>query len=659
MRPQALALILLALSFLTAASAQPVTLPRATAPLALVDFSDASLPARWSGLPCRPAQADGAAALQFTLPKWQPGGNEWPAVYLRYDDGRGFTAQDWSHYAILALDAWTSGDAPGDVAVELRDEEGRNGYAEHHDLAPGKANHIEIPLAGLRTEAKLEHIREIVFFATHPAHEYTVTVANLRLLPGERPPLADIRLQYPNYRGLVFPNVDRVKASVSLQVAEYGIRSEDLSVRVTCTGGGEEVTATRPTRRGRAVVSVSTASLPSGPLHLTATVCDPTGATLASRDFPLHKLTRAEAAGLKVYVDEHNNTIVDGKPFFPLGWYDNVSESHSQEIADSPYNCVLDYGTDFTSKAQMRQYLDMLQRKHLKMIYCLNDVYPTATYFDGKSWEGIKGNQPIADAAVRAYRDHPAMLAWYLNDELPRGLAPQPQAYYRRIAQLDPNHPCYIVLCNMAELSYFTDTTDVMGVDPYPIPTSPVTVVRDWMEAANRATHRDMPTWLVPQAFAWYQHNPEGSDRSRIPTAEELRTGRAPTYEEARCMTYLALAHGAKGLVYWCYYNMRVLPQYAEMWGWMKKIGAEVQALSPVLLSPDVLGRVRCEPSTAPIHTRLIRHDGKLTLIAVNAGRSACDVTFDLPAAASPVRALKALPATFAPLEARVLVIDG
>ena len=96
-------------------------------------------------------------------------------------------------------------------------------------------------------------------------------------------------------------------------------------------------------------------------------------------------------------------------------------------------------------------------------------------------------------------------------------------------------------------------------------------------------------------------------------------------------MTYLALIHGAKGLIYWCYYNMRVLPQYPEMWAGMKKIGAEVKTLSPVLLSPEDLGSVRFTPDTGgKIHTKLKRHEGREYLIAVNVGAAPCEVTFDL-----------------------------
>jgi hypothetical protein len=186
------------------------------------------------------------------------------------------------------------------------------------------------------------------------------------------------------------------------------------------------------------------------------------------------------------------------------------------------------------------------------------------------------------------------------------------------------------------------------------------------MEAANEATRDHMPTWLVPQAFAWYQHHPVGSDRARLPSEEDLRTGRAPTYEEGRCMTYLALVHGAKGLVYWCYYNLRMLPQYEEMWGWMKRIAAEVKELSPVLLSPDDLGAARLSPANDAIHTKLRRYEGREVLIAVNSGQDPCEVTFEskrkLPAQVKVMFEDQTLPAsgrrlklTFKPLEVHVL----
>jgi hypothetical protein len=616
----------------TLAGAQPVRLPRAKTPLLLAGFEDPASVAKWTGLKCEQTAAhasEGRFGMKFTLPAWQEGANEWPAVYLVWDGGRGYPTKDWSHYAKIAFDAWVDGDAPADLALELRDKQGSNGYTSHQTLQPGRMNHTEIPLADLSGSVDVANIEEIVFFATRPKRDYTITVDNLVLLPGEKPPLATFDLVYPNYRGLIFPDARRVEVSVTTQSAEYDLMPRQLTATIALEAAGKSVSVKRALRTDRERLSIPVAGLPPGPARVSVALrTSLDAAPVAERRYDLRKITAEEVRGLRVYIDGHNNAVVDGKPFFPLGWYDSPDYDHMGEIADSPFNCILDYGADNKPKAWMLKYLDAMQKKGLKLIYCLNDVYPTATYLEKSGWEGIKGNQAIADAVMKAYRNHPAVLAWYLNDELPRALAPQLVDYYARAKASDPTRPCYIVLCNMSELKYFPDTTDVMGVDPYPMPSGPVTLVRDWMDAANEAVGGHKPTWLVPQAFAWYQYNPEGSNRGRTPTASELQTGRAPTYDEERCMTYLALTHGAKGLIYYCYYDLRVLPQYKEMWGWMKTIAAEVRTLSPVLLSPEDMGTVAVTGGN--IDTRLKKADGRLYLLAVNPDKTPCQATFDL-----------------------------
>jgi hypothetical protein len=313
----------------------------------------------------------------------------------------------------------------------------------------------------------------------------------------------------------------------------------------------------------------------------------------------------------------------------------------------------------------MLHYLDQIQEHGLKLVYCMNDVYPTATYFDKKKWEGVEGNDAISAAVVAAYKNSPAILAWYLNDELPHKLVPQLEDYYQRTATADPSRPCFIVLCNKSELQYFPTTTDILGVDPYPIPKDPITRVSSFVDKASAAVAGHKPVWLVPQAFGWYQYNSKNTDRGHTPTEAELKDGRAPTFEEERCMTYLGLVHGAKGLIYYCYYDMRLLPQYAEMWGWMKKIAGEVKELEPVLLSPEDLGSVKTTPDSDPVHTSLKRANGRLYLLAVNSGAAPCHAQFDLKRVLPkevtvmfenrtvPARRTK-LEADFAPLEVHV-----
>ncbi len=612
---------------------QKAALPRAKAPLLLLDFEGVDNIKQWSGLNCESTTkhfSNGTSAMSFTMPKWKQGDNQWPSTILDWNNGKGYSTKDWSHYAVVTCDVWVEGNESADIALELRDKPDQNGWAAHYIILPNKKNTIEVFLQDIK-EVNLTNIRRIMFFSTSPPRSFTITVDNFRLLPGQRDQLADFDLIYPNYRELIFPRVKDIKVSVGVNPAEYDVNPNMLALRVTAVAGNIQVSGKKSINGNEALVLVPAEKLPAGVVQLSAAVINTAnGKKVANRKWVLRKITQSQVASFKTYIDENNNTIADGKPFFPLGWYDDASIGHLNEIIDSPFNCILNYGTNLKPKDYMLKYMDKMQQHGLKLIYCMNDVYPTATYLKDKAWEGIKGNENIVPAVIKAYRTHPAILAWYLNDEIPRALAPKMKNYYMDVRNADPNHPCYIVLCNMSELKYFPDTTDIMGVDPYPIPSNPITTVSQWMDDANVSVHGHKPTWLVPQAFAWYQYGAINPNRGHVPSAEELKTGRAPTYDESRCMTYLALTHGAKGLIYYCYYDLRVLPHYKEIWTGMKKLGQEVKTLSPVLLSPSDLGTVAYTPSKSPIHTKLKQCDGKLYLIAVNAGNTPCTVTFDI-----------------------------
>ena len=163
-------------------------------------------------------------------------------------------------------------------------------------------------------------------------------------------------------------------------------------------------------------------------------------------------------------------------------------------------------------------------------------------------------------------------------------------------------------------------TVDILGLDNYPVPRAPLTDVSDFVDRGYAAVHGQKPVWMVLQAFAWYQYrDPEqpvtGNPRARIPTENELRLGRAPTRDEMRCMTYLALTHNAKGLIYYCYYDLRVLPQYEAMWGGLKEIAAEVKILFPALLSTET---VASRSKEIRLHHLARRVGSDIYLIAVN-----------------------------------------
>jgi hypothetical protein len=82
------------------------------------------------------------------------------------------------------------------------------------------------------------------------------------------------------------------------------------------------------------------------------------------------------------------------------------------------------------------------------------------------------------------------------------------------------------------------------------------------------------PLWMVLQAFdpLNYRQSP--------------RTLRAPTLGEELVMTYLALIHGAHGLMYYSYDDLeRDRAGFDRRWADLLVVGREVQRLEPALLS--------------------------------------------------------------------------
>jgi hypothetical protein len=656
------------------ALAQQARLPRAKAPRTLLGFESPDAAGSWTGARCRVTAihvSEGRSALSIHYPMRQGTSDAPVAATIAWANGHGYAVKDWSHYGKAAFDAWVDGPEPLTITVELRGAPGRKAFAKELDVQPGRKNSFELTLNDAADAIALNDVRSIAFSGNRLTRDATMTLDNFRLLPGNRPPLGEFDLLYPNYRQTIFPGHRNISVGVRLSLEEHAVRPADLLLTLTAAGGKSTAFGRAGFTGAGAVATAPSGNLPAGPVAVAARVTDRrSGKVLISRRWTVRKATKAETDATKVYVDDRNNLIVDGKPFFPLGWFGGASMDQLEEIADSPFNTILAYGVNTQSKAYMTSFMDRVQRRGMKIIYCMNDVYPTATYLDKTGWEGIRGNGKIADGIVKAFRSHPAVLAWYLNDELPTKLIPTLKGYYDQVRRNDPSRPCLMVSYQMPDLMYYAPTTDIVGIDRYPIPTVPVTEVRREMRDSIANLKGSKPVWAVIQAFGWYQYNEKHTDRGRIPTAEDLRTGRAPTYDEERCMAYLALVHGAKGLLYYCYYDMRVLPQYPEMWAGLKKIAAEVKALSPVLLAAKDLGPVACSPAGAPLDTMLLDRGGRRYLIAVNTQMTPCRVTFNLgrpPASNARVMfegriapELKGskLADTFKPLEAHVYELD-
>jgi hypothetical protein len=302
--------------------------------------------------------------------------------------------------------------------------------------------------------------------------------------------------------------------------------------------------------------------------------------------------------------DPHGFLTVEGKPWFPVGLYTVQARAGGhdevmEEARQAGFNTTVFYA--YTVETIM-PLLDAAQRHGLRAF-----VYPANPYHVREhtaTREELVGE-------IQARMRHPALLGWYLVDE-PEGIGVSSvqtvRDYYQLVKETDPAHPCSLVIMSPGAAAKYGNSADIVWIDPYPIPYSPVTFVSESMEGARTNVARDKPIWTIPQAFDWSVWKTGSLDKVHRPTPEE-----------ERCMTYLALVHGAKGIIYWAHTASKYyIRDYPEHWAALKAIAGELRELSPVLLTPDSALPAKAAPRTATLDLLVKQWNGQTYVIAVN-----------------------------------------
>lgn len=380
------------------------------------------------------------------------------------------------------------------------------------------------------------------------------------------------------------------------------ISEEDLTCLIQArTGGRTQGEVAAPVREGRITVDVG--KLPAGPAKLHATLLDTRHHwILSEQDLPVTVAAATRSVPQNACViDSRGRAIVQGKPFLPVGLYshDFSTREDLETIANSPFNCLMPYNSLYmgfadsklTGIPRIREVLDACHERGIKIIFSLKDLYE-GTDFATRETLGIRGVPAIIDKAVTTFRDHPALLAWYINDEMPTTMLDQLSARRREVNRLDPYHPTWAVLVSFSELPIYGPTCDVMGVDPYPIrarDSRDMDRVRYSMEMASRAvgTPEGMAVWAVPQIMNWGCYDAKArKDRDYY-----VRNFRDPTEEEMLSMSLLCAIQGAKGFIYYSYsdltgyINPHAKPDFQRRWPEVCRVGEVMVSLSPFLLS--------------------------------------------------------------------------
>lgn len=332
------------------------------------------------------------------------------------------------------------------------------------------------------------------------------------------------------------------------------------------------------------------------------------GNELASLKRPISQLGKAPGSEVRLGVGAR--MIVNGKPTLPIFWWGGGS---FDEIAATGGNgIIVQHAREMEDAARVKQF------SILRVI--TTDI--GKNYIIGKSTLSAEGKAVIA-SNINLAKASPWLLCYYLEDEpevrnIQAGVM---EEVYRLLCELDPWHPVMICNDSVGGLHQYRDAHEMFFPDPYVCPkddgslSHPMSYVSTFIDEAVKAGRGRMLIGFTPQVFNY-------ADFGKL-------NNRAPTFVEERCMIYLAIIHGARGLSLYKYgnpdwqslsrankENAKGAVCYPDLKLGMPFLIKELRALeAPLLAGREIPG---VNTGTEDIHAVLIENAGKQILIACN-----------------------------------------
>ena len=255
---------------------------------------------------------------------------------------------------------------------------------------------------------------------------------------------------------------------------------------------------------------------------------------------------RADGKGTTV-VFKNERLYVDGKPFlFFAPW----GIDHDMWKLYRKYHLTGVFG-------QVRN-ADLAHKHGLKIV-------PSALEWPHKRGKALEEH-------IRHYVDHPAIVAWFLQDDFGGGL--DMLGNIEIIRRVDPHRPTVAdVVGYDAGRRQASAFLDINSPYTYPAPIHTYRWYADYLEHDQKIMERQF-NWTCPQAASY-----SAFARTGQPTEYFLDY---PTAAQMRLQTYLGLAHGIRGFMYW---PVRGIRDYK-----LSELGivcAEVEGITDLIVEAD------------------------------------------------------------------------
>jgi len=217
---------------------------------------------------------------------------------------------------------------------------------------------------------------------------------------------------------------------------------------------------------------------------------------------------------------------------------------------------------------------------------------------------------------ILTFRHHPGLLCWGSEERVARGLTPLTNmaTLYRLVKELDPDHPLVLGDTKDKIQKLQTDRRDFFP-DPcmdagiwwwYPIPIRPAQT--NALEGQEKTADLQLqpPSWLTTTiskkplwiAIQSYQH----------PTKD----ARFPTPAEYRCMAYISIISGVKGIFFYTGSGQKdfegkpagLFNKPTEgHWDYVKSLVHELREFSPTIMSPKSTAWLPATSAATPTST--------------------------------------------------------
>ncbi|MST96408.1 hypothetical protein FYJ85_05025 [Victivallaceae bacterium BBE-744-WT-12] len=304
-------------------------------------------------------------------------------------------------------------------------------------------------------------------------------------------------------------------------------------------------------------------------------------------------------------IDADRRLIVGGKPYMPLGLYtQQVTRRDLELIAASPFNCIMPYkspvlkleDSKLTGDDAVAEALDLCDKLGIKVLFSLKDLFN-------------EGDDAVVTRLVERFRNHPALLSWYICDEAAVDRIPEVAARRRLVNRLDPFHPTWSVFYQWPDFHHYVPCQDVFGNDPYPINFRDDSHIEGTDASTRAAEALNMPLWSVPQIHHTGFYNFGGTKWQENPVPY-FSTQRAPNEEEMNTICLLEAMRGAKGFVMYSYFDLHWGPdklQFERRWPIVCRVAERLKKLEPYLLSAEAAPEVKTEAVKGKIYARAFR----------------------------------------------------